>query len=65
MIEKSLLWVLCWACQWSCQMGLLFRQNTKQQSNLHTHGSLGHPNCLYGGPAWGTECEQLSTGVMC
>ena len=21
---------------WSCQMGLLSRQNTKQQSNLHT-----------------------------
>ena len=28
------------------QMELLFRQNTKQQSNLHTQGSNGHPNWL-------------------
>ena len=32
MMKESLLWVP----QWSCQMELLFKQNIKHQSNLHT-----------------------------
>ena len=31
--QRSLLGL---ACQWTCQMELLFRQNARQQSNLHT-----------------------------
>ena len=41
-------------------MGLLFKQNTRQQSNLHTQGSLGVQTGCLGGPERGTETEQLS-----
>ena len=35
-------------------MELLFRQNTKQQSNLHTQVTYSYPNWLFGCPAWET-----------
>ena len=64
MMQKSFLWVPCSACQWSCQMGLLPRQNTKQQSNLHTQRSMGIQTGCLGGPAWGTE-PSSSQQVWC
>ena len=33
--------------KWNCWM--------KQQSNIHTHGTYGYPNWLFGCPACGTE----------
>ena len=35
--------------------GMLFRQNTKQQSNLHTQMTYSYPNWLFGYPAQETE----------
>ena len=42
--------------------GIAVQTNKKHQSNLHTKSLWA--GCL-GGPAWGTEPEQLSTGVVC
>ena len=63
MMQKTLLWVPCLTSgvvKWDCCI--------KQQSNLHkttiklTQRSMSH--WLFGDSAWGTEPEQLSTGVI-
>ena len=58
-MEKSLLLVplLCLPVELSNENAVQTKHKTTIQL---TYGSIGHPNWLLGGPAWGTEPEQLS-----